>query len=59
MSFIAFETKNIKQVPYFKMLVFRCLQVTQDIKSEFQEDIQVKNKNVGAISTKMAGERMA
>lgn len=41
------------------MLVFRCLQETQDIKSEFQGDIQVKDKNLGAINTKMAGERMA
>lgn len=41
------------------MLVFRCLQETQGIKSEFQGDIQVKDKNLGAINTKMAGERMA
>lgn len=41
------------------MLVFRCLQETQDIKSEFKGDIQAEDKNLGAISTKMAGERVA
>ena len=33
-------------------------QETQDTKSGFKGDIQAEDKNLGPISTKMAGERM-
>ena len=33
-------------------------QETQDTKSGFKGDIQAEDKNLGLISTKMAGERM-